>query len=94
MTSSTAYQQWETVSRRVDQSLALAKLLRELFSTWENEHTLGTDYRLHGMAPMDLRSVTDLLTTELKQASDVLSDMEPCGEKAGDNVDLIRRPGG
>jgi hypothetical protein len=38
MTAPTTYQQWETASIRVDQSLALAKILRELFWNWENEH--------------------------------------------------------
>jgi hypothetical protein len=80
MTAPTTYQQWETASIRVDQSLALAKILRELFWNWENEHALGTAYCICALVPVDLRLVADMLTRELTQASDDLSHMEPIEE--------------
>jgi hypothetical protein len=80
MTMTTKYRQWETASGHVDQSLALAKILRELFWTWEDEHAVGTAYCMRALVPMDLRLVADMLTRELTQASDDLSHMEPIEE--------------
>ena len=77
MTTPMTYQQWETVSTHVDQSLALAKLLRELFWTWENEHMLGTMYRTQGLDPIDLRLMVDVLRGELTHASELVSHLEP-----------------
>jgi hypothetical protein len=80
MTTTTKYHQWETVSDRVSQSLALAKVLRKLFWQWEDEHKLGTTFEMHGLDPMDLRLVTDLLTGGLNQAEELLGHMEPIDE--------------
>jgi hypothetical protein len=80
MTTPTEHQQWDTVQDRVDHSLALVRVLRQLFWAWVNEHTLGTAYCMQGMNPLDLRLVTDLLTGELKQAEELLGHMEPLEE--------------
>lgn len=77
MTAPTAHDQWETVIIQLDQSLALAKVLRELFIAWEDEHMVGTTYHMHGVPPGELRAVTDLLTRGMEQASDLLGPLEP-----------------
>jgi hypothetical protein len=82
MITPTTYQQWETAVYHMDQGLSLAKVLRELFSAWENEYLVGQEHSIRGLAPLDFCSVLALLIGELTQASHLFYGLETsCRDK-------------